>query len=75
MCDINNPIFQNEDSAREYLEAVRWPEGPFCPHCGEAEDVTKLEGKDIEWSEILAELARWTIIVVFLADTKCDTIN
>ena len=23
--DINNPIFQNEDSARHYLEAVRWP--------------------------------------------------
>lgn len=42
--DINNPIFQNEDSAREYLEAVRWPEGPFCPHCGEAENVMKLEG-------------------------------
>ena len=43
--DINNPIFQNEDSARYYLESVRWPEGPFCPHCGEAENVMKLEGK------------------------------
>src|SRR5207247_2113069 len=19
---------------REYLESIRWPEGPFCPHCG-----------------------------------------
>ena len=43
--DINNPIFQNEDSARHYLEAVHWPEGPSCPHCGEAENVMKLEGK------------------------------
>lgn len=45
MCDINNPIFQDETTAREYLEAVRWPEGPFCPHCGEAEEIRKLEGK------------------------------
>jgi transposase-like protein len=26
--------FQNEDAAREHLEALHWPEGPFCPHCG-----------------------------------------
>src|ERR1700730_12634685 len=24
----------DEDAAREYLEKLRWPEGPFCPHCG-----------------------------------------
>ena len=28
--------------------------------------VTQLEGKDIEWSEILAEISRWAIIIVFL---------
>src|ERR1043166_2115632 len=28
------PHFQDEDKAREYLEAMRWPEGPVCPHCG-----------------------------------------
>ncbi len=41
--------------------------------------VTKLEGKDIEWSEILAELSRWTIIVVFLVPTlqawRLDAVN
>jgi len=26
--------YQNEDSAREHLEALHWPNGPFCPHCG-----------------------------------------
>jgi len=31
--------------------------------------VTKVEGKDIEWTEILAELARWAVIVVFLIPT------
>lgn len=31
--------------------------------------VTKVEGKDIEWSEILAEIARWSIIIIFLVPT------
>ncbi len=45
MTDISNPIFHDETKAREYLESVRWPDGPFCPHCGEAENVRKLAGK------------------------------
>lgn len=32
--NITAPHFTNEDKAREYLEALRWPSGPFCPHCG-----------------------------------------
>lgn len=32
--DIFAPRFQNADAAREHLEALHWPEGPFCPHCG-----------------------------------------
>jgi transposase-like protein len=32
--DLQNPIFTNEKKAREALEAVRWPDGPVCPHCG-----------------------------------------
>src|SRR3990167_5290700 len=31
--------------------------------------VTQIEGKDVEWSEILAEIARWSIIIVFLVPT------
>ena len=45
MCDLDNPIFKDETVAREYLEATRWPDGPFCPHCGEAENVSALKGK------------------------------
>src|SRR5215470_16003553 len=26
--------FRNDDAARAYLEALLWPEGPICPHCG-----------------------------------------
>jgi transposase-like protein len=28
--------FSTEESAREYFEALRWPNGPVCPHCGNA---------------------------------------
>ena len=29
--------FADEDTARAYLENLRWPDGPWCPHCGAAE--------------------------------------
>jgi len=28
--------FDSEDKARAYLEAIRWPSGPVCPHCRNA---------------------------------------
>jgi transposase-like protein len=43
--DIQNPVFTNDDLAREALEAVRWPNGPTCPHCGAVDRIAKLEGK------------------------------
>jgi transposase-like protein len=33
-------MFTNEDAARKALEAARWPNGPFCPHCGNADPET-----------------------------------
>jgi transposase-like protein len=35
---LNQPQFQDADKAREYLEALRWPNGPVCPHCGSVND-------------------------------------
>src|SRR3954469_11579969 len=29
--------FPDSLAAAEYLESVRWPNGPVCPHCGESE--------------------------------------
>ncbi len=29
--------FTDPGSAAEYLESIRWPDGPVCPHCGESE--------------------------------------
>ncbi len=43
--DLLNPVFTGEDAARAHLEAQRWPDGPFCPRCGEAKNVHRLEGK------------------------------
>jgi len=43
--DLTDPIFHDEEAARKHFEAIRWPHGPFCPHCGEARNVTRLEGQ------------------------------
>ncbi|MGO9786670.1 MAG: IS1595 family transposase [Stellaceae bacterium] len=45
MADLQNPIFQDEEAARAALEAVIWPRGPVCPHCGSVERIAKVEGK------------------------------
>lgn len=41
--------------------------------------VTKFDGHEIEWSEILSELTRWTIIIVFLVPAlqawKLEAVN
>src|ERR1700691_5177809 len=34
MSDLTAPHFTDDTKAREYLEAIRWPQGPVCPHCG-----------------------------------------
>lgn len=47
MCDLTNPAFTDEDKAREYLEASRWPDGAVCPHCGQIDTVSKLGGKSM----------------------------
>ncbi len=39
MIDLTNPIFTDKTKAREYLEAQRWPNGPYCPFCGQFETV------------------------------------
>lgn len=47
MTDLSAKMFHDEDAAREYFEAMRWPDGPYCPHCGNADQarITKLAGK------------------------------
>ncbi len=42
--DLTSPIFHDEDKAREWLEAKRWPNGASCPRCGSAR-VAHMGGK------------------------------
>ncbi len=41
---LNQPHFQDEGKAREYLEALRWANGVVCPHCAVIGSHYKLEG-------------------------------
>src|SRR3954465_9228567 len=46
--DLRNPIFHDDNAAREYLETVLWPHGPVCPRCGVMGDrIKKMEGKSL----------------------------
>ena len=42
--DITAPRFVDANAAREHLEALHWPNGPVCPHCG-SDDAKRLQGK------------------------------
>jgi transposase-like protein len=45
--NLTDPIFHDDEAARAHLEAIRWPNGPVCPHCGNADGtkITRLQGK------------------------------
>ncbi len=44
---LDSPQFHNEEAAYEYVEALLWPGGPVCHHCGnsDAERIGALKGK------------------------------
>jgi transposase-like protein len=42
---LQNPIFTDNDKAREWLEGRVWAHGRPCPHCGLVDQSTLLKGK------------------------------
>ena len=44
MRDFSNPIFHDDNAAREYIETLRWANGRFCPKCGETERTSPVAG-------------------------------
>ncbi|MGD9538331.1 MAG: IS1595 family transposase [Alphaproteobacteria bacterium] len=42
--DLTNPIFTDPETARAHFEAIRWPDGPYCPFCGVVDRVAPLGG-------------------------------
>jgi transposase-like protein len=45
--DLTNPIFTDPEAARNHFEAIRWPDGPYCPFCGATGRVVPLGGKSM----------------------------
>src|SRR6202051_3174872 len=44
---LSEDRFHSEDAAFEYVESQLWPQGPTCPHCGNADaaKIGRLSGK------------------------------
>ena len=40
--------FHDEDAARQFLEAIIWPNGPVCPHCGSSARICRIEAQSPE---------------------------
>jgi transposase-like protein len=55
---ILEPYFTDEDKAREYLEAMRWPDGAVCPHCGLVGEAYKIVVREKTFEEIKATRKR-----------------
>jgi transposase-like protein len=43
--NLKDKIYTDENEARKHLEAIQWPDGPICPHCGVVNEATLLAGK------------------------------
>ena len=43
--DLTDPIFNDEAPAWKHFEAIRWPDGPVCPHCGVINSADPIIGK------------------------------
>jgi transposase-like protein len=43
--DLTDPIFNDEAAAWKHFEAIRWPHGPVCPHCGVVNAADPIVGK------------------------------
>jgi transposase-like protein len=50
------PHLTDEDKAREYLEAMRWPDGPVCPHCGLVGEAGRIVRKEKTKEQVIEML-------------------
>ena len=56
--NLTDKIFHDDEAARLHLEAQRWPDGAYCPHCGECEKVTELQGKSTKPGTYICKACR-----------------
>jgi transposase-like protein len=45
MTEVSVARFRDEAAIREYLERIRWPNGPVCPHCGTVNHAYRITNK------------------------------
>jgi hypothetical protein len=45
MSVLSQPQYRDEIASYEALEAILWPNGPVCPHCGATDRIYSLKGK------------------------------
>ena len=45
--ELSHPAYSDEDQARQFLEAILWPDGPYCPFCGQTDTVKALGGQSM----------------------------
>jgi transposase-like protein len=43
--ELSNPVFQDADKARDWLESQLWAEGPVCPLCGTVDGATAIASR------------------------------
>jgi transposase-like protein len=43
MSVLSRPYFHDEQAAFDFVEAIIWPQGPVCPHCGGVERITAIK--------------------------------
>lgn len=43
MSVLSRPYFHDEQAAFDFVEAIIWPQGPVCPHCGGFERITAIK--------------------------------
>lgn len=42
--NLQDAIYTDAEAARAHLEAIRWPDGPVCPHCGVLDKASRVAG-------------------------------
>ena len=42
---LSDPVYQDAEAARAYIEQVRWPDFVVCPHCASSDKISQLGGE------------------------------
>ena len=56
---LSEAYFHHEDAAFAALEAILWPDGPVCPHCGVVGRAGKLQGVKDKNGNVFREPSNW----------------